>query len=591
MYKITAYRSVPMTPDNSDILYITSVAFLSFLDGYAAGTAKTMGNEFNPAQEIIYTGLLVDSIVPSETIENRAKKMQAVNYIKIDMYDKQGTNILKSYFYFVTNVEMMYIKNESAVSQTEIDGYFFALSIMRDVWATDFVSNEVVDEFQDPFPTISGGRMIAGHREESLFSDVSKLPAAPAIPIEPIRDTSKVQRIPLFPMSITTGQYDKSAKIVVVAMVTDPDKEVVERPQMNVYITRIHTQAIGLGNIEKSVAFLSQCKYVSEAKGLSPKKYIANILEIYVINGGMLYGYDTGETDFYTFYVKDTDPLETGAIEFEKLIDNTTGGGVSILGSLNLNDFIEGGIDNNHIYSVGTCNNRLNLLSDKSKDYKIETRIDTIGLDFKISIAIENELIDVTDDFACTMPTSETAQAMTQRLIARKVGMIQNIAGVATSAAGIIGGAKTLNPSAIFGGIGGLASGIGGIIEKAKSPKNVAISKLSDGGGLINTLPEYQGIYLEIIPAENGDDIDSNENLYGYSFEGVDYMGSITPFTEQTGINYNYLQIENISFSPPYIQYSALEWLKQRFADGVRIWYDATKYASTVRGTVPHKTE
>lgn len=124
MYKITAYRSVPMTPDNSDILYITSVAFLSFLDGYAAGTAKTMGNEFNPAQEIIYTGLLVDSIVPYETIENRAKKMQAVNYIKIDMYDKQGTNILKSYFYFVTDVEMMYIKNESAVSQTEIDGYF-----------------------------------------------------------------------------------------------------------------------------------------------------------------------------------------------------------------------------------------------------------------------------------------------------------------------------------------------------------------------------------------------------------------------------------------------------------------------------------
>lgn len=582
MYKITAYRSVPMTPDNSDILYITSVAFLSFLDRYAAGTAKTMGNEFNPAQGIIYTGLLVDSIVPSETIENRAKKMQAVNYIKIDMYDKQGTNILKSYFYFVTDVEMMYIKNESAVSQTEIDGYFFALSIMRDVWATDFVSNEVVDEFQDPFPTISGGRMIAGHREASLFSDVSKLPAVEIIQPEITRTTPDR----FYPLSDDTTHMSQYA-IVISVVISDIEAEIVTSAEMKTFLSYTPFTWLKTGdNLYKTIMEqLPQVRFIQ--KGSAGKKMAVDIVRIMLVHKKFFNGYypNTSPTPppFWTFYFSDKDEAEAVGGNFYE----EEGGEYRLQFSLdNAVTF-----DSEHLYTFGTRAQRIALINEKDRAHEVRITTAFAGTDVQIIMDIDDNNIDITDDFICPLTTNETAAQMNERLIARKIGMINSISTIAGGAASIAGGVASKSPTGILAGIGTVAGGVTDIIQQRISPKNSGVAMKTEASGLICVLPAFDGLYIERWEAENIDDIQNTENLYGYSFEGVDYMGSITPFTEQTGINYNYLQIENISFSPPYIQYSALEWLKQRFADGVRIWYDATKYASTVRGTVPHKTE
>lgn len=150
---------------------------------------------------------------------------------------------------------------------------------MRDVWATDFVSNEVVDEFQDPFPTISGGRMIAGHREASLFSDVSKLPAVEIIQPEITRTTPDR----FYPLTDDTTHMSQYA-IVISVVISDIEAEIVTSAEMKTFLSYTPFTWLKTGdNLYKTIMEkLPQVRFIQ--KGRAGKKMAVDIVRIMLVH-------------------------------------------------------------------------------------------------------------------------------------------------------------------------------------------------------------------------------------------------------------------------------------------------------------------
>lgn len=128
-----------------------------------------------------------------------------------------------------------------------------------------------------------------------------------------------------------------------------------------------------------------------------------------------------------------------------------------------------------------------------------------------VTLWIDGEAIDIGEDFAVPFAVNEQARNNAQFTADKYLGYAADIIG---GAGGIVGGIATGN---WFGAAQALTSGAAGVVGRASEEHRPATMQSAGGGLIMQALPRG-GIWEEVTPASNVDEITALVDVYGWVY-------------------------------------------------------------------------
>lgn len=613
---VKLYKGVPMSLDGKDLLLFPGrgVAITNFLDPYAITGDVTPYDEdgnYIPFNESMSDILFSPSrgSAPLSGANGSAKNINdivAVNYLKVSLFSRIGAaNPIKTLYYFVTSVSINSEMERGTAEKDDAGGFVWRLEIARDIWTTDIwqrsisaddnikISGGILEETTiDPttFPNGLSAANTGNGKYAAMFYRRSE---------EETHDGTYKED------TATSKLVDVSARneYLIIAFMNLGVGELTVGKTMSRKIAAVMNTA-SVDNVGDAVSFLASTNKIIRA--IPPDKSetyeTVQVYDIYVVptwffakTSGIPFSVDKENWVFYR---------ESGGYQVLPVI---------ISGLTNINDISP--IDMNDAYGlippkvfVGDLYNRKEVrrraflgtsippASDEDRartfadEVRLETILETSDPSVKVFLRVGESITDLTNDFSVPVPSiSETSATKAAEDQAKAFSIfnsaIQAVGGLVTG--GLLGGA----PGAVAAGIVSTVRGIGETVH-AVTQKNASPQASYVGGGYAAmNCRKYSGLFYsyEVGTTSQNEEERAFARRGLVSQNGIDMCGiEFHPFKKGSYRYkfYCYSKIRDAEiYAPNYPQF-VIDFLKQKFSAGVRIWKDEAAFSSPNRGSI-----
>lgn len=613
---VKLYKGVPMSLDGRDILLFPGrgVAITSFLEPYAITGDVTPYDEdgnYIPFNESMNNILFSPSrgSAPLSGTNGSAKNIDdivAVNYLKVSLFSRVGAaNPIKTLYYFVTNVSISSEMERGTAEKDDAGGFVWRFAIARDVWTTDIWQRSIS---ADDNIKISGGILEETTIDPTTFPNglsAANTENGKYAAMFYRRSEEETHDGTYYEEAATNELVDISARneYLVIGFINLGIGDATPGKAMSKKIAVVINTA-SVDNVGDAVSFIASTNKIIHA--IPPDQSVTyetvQVYDIYVVptwffaaKSGIPFSVDDENWVFYR---------ESGGYQaLPVIINNLT----------NINEI--DAIDVNNAYGivppkvfVGDLYNRKEVrrkafmgttlpptsTEDRARTFADEVRLDSIfetsDPSIKVFLRVGESITDLTNDFSVPVPSiSETSATKAAEDQAKAFSIfnsaIQAVGGLVTG--GLLGGA----PGAAAAGLVSIVRGVGETVH-AITQKNASPQASYVGGGYAAmNCRKYSGLFYSY----EVDTTSQNEEERAFarrglvSQNGIDMCGiEFHPFRKGSSLFtfYCYSKIRDAEiYAPNYPQF-VIDFLKQKFGAGVRIWKDATGFASPDRGSI-----
>lgn len=242
----------------------------------------------------------------------------------------------------------------------------------------------------------------------------------------------------------------------------------------------------------------------------------------------------------------------------------------------------------NKKYYIGAISNGINITNQNTSigfRFNITT---TLYGDVNIRLFYSDNVISFNEDFSIDyLEISSFAQWYYQNKNQLKIANKQNyVSGMFNVVGGITSvamGTMTGNPMAIVGGISSATQGVSGVIlgkanqnAKIKDMKNVVNNRQNTNSDMWLNIDN--GVFLDTISYDNDDTLTDDINYNGYMFNIIS-----VPYLPLETTTYNFYVVHTSGCKlTAETTHDYIDDLQRIFNNGVRIWYNADAFLTSV---------
>lgn len=227
-------------------------------------------------------------------------------------------------------------------------------------------------------------------------------------------------------------------------------------------------------------------------------------------------------------------------------------------------------------YTVGTMGHQVEI-EHNNFDHTIKLQM-IFDLDFQIFMSVDNQIIELTDDFKFSIFESQIGSYMQQHQNTLALKNISNVVSIGLSLARLSSG----DPTSILGLIGGIEK-IAGDVGMLTDLENQPL-KLNGMANCITNLILYNGIGIFNYVGLNVANIIENDKYFGRKTQLIKSK-TFTHIATPT-INFDFYKFDDVELIAK-IPENFKTQIENMFINGVRIWYTPTNFLTTIERTIP----
>ena len=211
---------------------------------------------------------------------------------------------------------------------------------------------------------------------------------------------------------------------------------------------------------------------------------------------------------------------------------------------------------------------------------ELQIVLDVAARRFQMLLEVCGKVIDISEDFLIPLTITTDTERIAQQKIAQKVSIIQGVGSAALGGVSAVAGLATGNIAAAAGGALSVVGAVGGVAQQVQNPVKPSVSSAGSGAGTTTINYTGNGVYISFVEFQNAEEIKRDIDTFGFNcnlqFEEI--QGGY----EISGINSRcFMKIENAAFyTPQFLSVEGAEELRNKFAQGVRVYYSFSELAN-----------
>ena len=204
---------------------------------------------------------------------------------------------------------------------------------------------------------------------------------------------------------------------------------------------------------------------------------------------------------------------------------------------------------------------------------ELQIIMDVAARRFQMLLEVCGKVIDISDDFLVPLTITTDSERIAQQKIAQKVSIIQGVGSAALGGVSAAAGLATGNIAAAAGGALSVVGAVGGVAQQLQNPVKASVTSAGSGAGTTTIKYSGHGVYISFVKLQNSEEIKRDINTFGFNCNLQ--LEGITGGYELSGINSRcFMKIENAEFfTPQILSVEGAEELRNKFAQGVRVYY------------------
>lgn len=212
---------------------------------------------------------------------------------------------------------------------------------------------------------------------------------------------------------------------------------------------------------------------------------------------------------------------------------------------------------------------------------ELQIVLDVAARRFQMLLEVCGKVIDISDDFLVPLTITTDSERIAQQKIAQRVSIIQGVGSAALGGVSAVAGLATGNIAAAAGGALSVVGAVGGVAQQVQNPVKPSVSSAGSGAGTTTINYTGNGVYISFTEFQNAEEIKRDIETFGFNcnlqFEEIHEGGGY----EISEINSScFMKIENASFyTPQFLSVEGAEELRNKFAQGVRVYYSFSELA------------
>lgn len=226
---------------------------------------------------------------------------------------------------------------------------------------------------------------------------------------------------------------------------------------------------------------------------------------------------------------------------------------------------------------------RYEIFGDDYTDFnlcELQIVLDIAARRFQMLLEVCGKVIDISDDFLVPLTITTDTERIAQQKIAQKVSIIQGVGSAALGGVSAVAGLATGNIAAAAGGALSVVGAVGGVAQQLQNPVKASVTSAGSGAGTTTINYTGNGVYISFTQFQNAEEIKRDIETFGFNcdlqFEEIPDGYEISVINSRC-----FMKIENAAFyTPQFLSVEGAEELRNKFAQGVRVYYSFSELAS-----------